>query len=227
MLHCFNCGSDLPDNVIYCLHCGERLDTGEFETKLRTPTPAKKPMPTRKSLGLLWVKTIAAGVCLLILAAGVAVVGIVITAALSSGRSEVNTDTYTEARNSTRPNRSRATPQPENIETRKILNEAFTLAGGGYYYVSFALNSPGELRGGFRTTAGGAKDIDVYVVDENNFERFVNGQRFESFVMKLKAERGRLNTRLDAGRYRVIFSNRHAFLTAKEVAAEIDLLLQK
>jgi hypothetical protein len=26
MLHCFQCGADLPDNLAFCLHCGAKLD---------------------------------------------------------------------------------------------------------------------------------------------------------------------------------------------------------
>ncbi len=29
MLHCFNCGADLPDNVVFCLQCGKPLDVPE------------------------------------------------------------------------------------------------------------------------------------------------------------------------------------------------------
>jgi hypothetical protein len=44
MIHCFNCGTDLPENVIYCLQCGRLVDDGEFDTRVR---PAReKPKDT-------------------------------------------------------------------------------------------------------------------------------------------------------------------------------------
>src|SRR4051794_21831239 len=37
MLHCFECGADLPDNIVYCLQCGKPLGAEE-ETVVR-PKP--------------------------------------------------------------------------------------------------------------------------------------------------------------------------------------------
>jgi len=44
MLHCFNCGADLPDNIVYCLQCGNPLNVGEDETVVR-PKPVFDPNP--------------------------------------------------------------------------------------------------------------------------------------------------------------------------------------
>src|SRR4051812_2820131 len=38
MLHCFECGADLPDNIVYCLQCGKPLRNTEEETVVR-PKP--------------------------------------------------------------------------------------------------------------------------------------------------------------------------------------------
>jgi len=38
MLHCFECGADLPDNIVYCLQCGKPLSNIEEETVVR-PKP--------------------------------------------------------------------------------------------------------------------------------------------------------------------------------------------
>lgn len=46
MLHCFQCGADLPDNLFYCLHCGARLDGNDQPTVIRQPIQppvARKP----------------------------------------------------------------------------------------------------------------------------------------------------------------------------------------
>jgi hypothetical protein len=43
MLHCFNCGADLPDNILFCLQCGKPLETAEEETVVR-PKPIE-PWP--------------------------------------------------------------------------------------------------------------------------------------------------------------------------------------
>ena len=47
MLHCFECGSDLPDNVIFCLNCGAKLPLDDKTIVIPVvgaPTPA--PVPT-------------------------------------------------------------------------------------------------------------------------------------------------------------------------------------
>ncbi|MBV9214659.1 MAG: hypothetical protein JO053_00665 [Acidobacteria bacterium] len=43
MLHCFNCGSDLPDDIVFCLQCGVRLDDETVTVVHR----ASKPEPIR------------------------------------------------------------------------------------------------------------------------------------------------------------------------------------
>jgi len=40
MLHCYNCGNDLPDNMIYCTRCGKRLDAPETPTQVMGGTAA-------------------------------------------------------------------------------------------------------------------------------------------------------------------------------------------
>jgi hypothetical protein len=43
MIHCFKCGSDLADNMIYCLQCGNRLETDAgAETVIAQVRPATR-----------------------------------------------------------------------------------------------------------------------------------------------------------------------------------------
>ncbi|MEP6786817.1 MAG: hypothetical protein ABJB40_00195 [Acidobacteriota bacterium] len=37
MLHCFQCGADLPDNLVYCVHCGARLEDPDATTVVDPP----------------------------------------------------------------------------------------------------------------------------------------------------------------------------------------------
>jgi len=71
MLHCFKCGADLPDNVIYCLQCGDRLDgADDAETVLRQPktkevvTPDTSPKVSRSPLSPFVVIQIAGAIIL-------------------------------------------------------------------------------------------------------------------------------------------------------------------
>ena len=54
MLHCFQCGADLPDNLVFCLQCGARLEIDDDTTVVDppivipidpTPSPVVDPLP--------------------------------------------------------------------------------------------------------------------------------------------------------------------------------------
>ena len=54
MLHCFQCGTDLPDNLLYCLQCGARLDDDEVPTVVEIPVVTaddKRPVPIEPKSG--------------------------------------------------------------------------------------------------------------------------------------------------------------------------------
>lgn len=68
MLHCYNCGANMPDNMLYCTSCGRKLDTAEQPTEVfsgpalqTTPyatNPATQPIVHKKKDGALKVVVI-------------------------------------------------------------------------------------------------------------------------------------------------------------------------
>lgn len=56
MLHCFQCGADLPDNLAYCLHCGAALndDTPTVVHPMPEPVPVE-PQPRQGSGALKFI----------------------------------------------------------------------------------------------------------------------------------------------------------------------------
>jgi hypothetical protein len=58
MIHCYNCGADMPDNMLYCTTCGKKLDVPEMETQVlgqpaaptvrNITTPATQPFVQKK-----------------------------------------------------------------------------------------------------------------------------------------------------------------------------------
>lgn len=58
MMHCFECGAAMPDNMVYCLLCGSKLG-GEAETVVKERTPPKivimPPIPSRTEIAITWL----------------------------------------------------------------------------------------------------------------------------------------------------------------------------
>jgi len=54
MIHCYNCGADMPDNMLYCTQCGRKLDVPEMETRVlpeaAAPTVRSASTPTTRPL---------------------------------------------------------------------------------------------------------------------------------------------------------------------------------
>jgi hypothetical protein len=81
MLHCYNCGADMPDNMLYCTRCGQKLDSPEAQTQVlgeaAAPTavvggqtrPMTQPIAVKKSGGGLKA--------VLIVLVGLVVVGVI------------------------------------------------------------------------------------------------------------------------------------------------------
>ena len=112
------------------------------------------------------------------------------------------------------------TPTPEPPK-RLIVNSAFSVDAGDVRNFEFSVDSAAKVTGGFRTTDGGSKDIDVYIVDDKNIDAAMEKGPFQAIYTRLKAERGKIDVTVAPGRYFIIFSNRHALMTDKEVAAEV------
>lgn len=63
-MHCFECAAAMPDNMIYCLNCGAKLN-GEAETVVRermAPPSAQPriiimpPIPSRTEIAITFIK---------------------------------------------------------------------------------------------------------------------------------------------------------------------------
>jgi hypothetical protein len=63
MLHCYDCGANMPDNMRYCTSCGRKLDAPEQATQVLggpapqttpySPNPATQPIVRKKKGGAL------------------------------------------------------------------------------------------------------------------------------------------------------------------------------
>src|SRR5438445_5986702 len=91
MIHCYNCGADMPDNMLFCTACGKKLDVPEMETQVLpeaaaptvryTTQPVTQPMVQRKRGGAL--KAIVLSIIGVVLAGVIVVVAAVLFVTLS------------------------------------------------------------------------------------------------------------------------------------------------
>lgn len=110
MLHCFNCGSDLPDNLAFCLHCGARLDDETatvVHTARRTQADDKPPVITTGS-GTGLAKLVIGG----LLGAG-AVIAIFVVLGVVLYSMQGNTDQSSSANDKTPTPTLTPTPTPK------------------------------------------------------------------------------------------------------------------
>jgi hypothetical protein len=125
MLHCFNCGSDLPDNIVFCLHCGARLDDETatvVHTAPRTQEDPQQPVLTppkpRAGIGKLIIGgLIGAGAVIGIFV----VLGVVLYSIQSNDNqngitTNVKTPTPTATQTAT-PKLKTPTPTPADVST--------------------------------------------------------------------------------------------------------------
>lgn len=77
MIHCFKCGSDAPDDMSFCLNCGERLD-GETATVVRSAPTTRRESPkmtTGQAVGMWAADTARSWAIFLIIVIGFGIVG--------------------------------------------------------------------------------------------------------------------------------------------------------
>lgn len=129
MLHCFQCGSDLPDNLAYCLNCGARLDDSDAKTVVDPPVvrpDGMKPDQIEPKTGGGVAKFLIGG----LLGAGAVIVFLVAlgfvayyvidpnqtNTTANNKQDTVNTPTPTPTETPT-PTPRKPTPTPENDNT--------------------------------------------------------------------------------------------------------------
>jgi hypothetical protein len=143
MLHCFQCGADLPDNLLYCLQCGKPLDVAEEETVVRPkpvelwpidpkpvePLPIIEPVPAPVQRQGSGTATLILGVVLGAgLVIGLLIVGVVL---LTSGRDEkpkntppVNVQATPNSPTPTTTPTHKPTPTPSAAQANSNVNAA-------------------------------------------------------------------------------------------------------
>ena len=111
--------------------------------------------------------------------------------------------------------------------TLTITDGSFTVAPGKYQSFKVAVidgvTKP-VIEGTF-SASGGNNDVEVFVLEENQFLNWQNGHSNNATYTSGRVTAGKLKVQLpeEAGTYYVVFSNRFSYITNKAVTAALKL----
>jgi len=111
--------------------------------------------------------------------------------------------------------------------TMPITDGSFTVAPGKFQSFKVAvidgITKP-VIEGNFSAT-GGNNDVEVFVMEENQFLNWQSGHKSDSAYSSGRVTAGKLKVPLpeEPGTYYVIFSNRFSYITNKAVNAAVKL----
>ena len=95
---------------------------------------------------------------------------------------------------------------------------------GNAIYFSFNLEEYDELFIEFEVTAGANKDIDFYILNSENYDKWMNSESFSYYIFRSRAVYATIDfIAPDDDTFYVIFSNSFSIITSKTV--EIDFTI--
>lgn len=101
-----------------------------------------------------------------------------------------------------------------------IKTEALTVAAGGWKSMDVTYSDTSRLYGSFRAQGGGKNDIEVLIMDDENYENWSNGNQFSWYYFSGRVTVKTFDVTLAKGSYHLVFSNRWAVLTPKAVTVQ-------
>ncbi len=109
-------------------------------------------------------------------------------------------------------------PPPATARTTLMDPRSMDLDGGQYVIYSFDLRDwRCSVRGYVGVSAGGSRDVDVFLVDDSGLSRFKQGSEFSPYLKRPRTMEAHIDVRLAPGRYYLIVSNRFSWVTGKTV----------
>lgn len=104
---------------------------------------------------------------------------------------------------------------PESIYTYgSIVNEMVTVPAGKYVVFDINLNRKAALKGRYHSENYDA-NVGMFVIDEQNFEKFKAGEDFKHVLSAGNTPGGQTQRTLEPGVYKIVIDNRHE--TEKDV----------
>lgn len=104
-----------------------------------------------------------------------------------------------------------------STNAQKTVEKALTVQASGYTWYDFNFNETTNLKGRFRASGGNRNDIEVYIMDADNFENWKNGNQARTYYNSGRVTVANFNVRLAEGNYYMVFNNRWSIMTPKAV----------
>ena len=104
-----------------------------------------------------------------------------------------------------------------SLPGQKFIDSIYKVEPGTYTYVSFTLPCIAKVQGGFVSNAVLGDNIIVYVIDDENFDRFENDRNMSTFYNGGKVKSGMFDVTLSEGEYYIVMSNTYSSFSTKTV----------
>ena len=213
-MFCPQCGTEVPEDARFCMKCGHVLGAvAPAPAAAPAPAPAVVPAPvaeTKSSGPNKW---------------GLKLVGLLVLIGLvwivAKAVSSLNHSTGGSGSGSTV---LQILPQPR---TQTIIDGALTVAAMGFTYYTFTVPADAtsvSVDGHFTATGGTGNDIEVYVLNDDDFVNFKNGHSAPTLYNSGKVTQDSISATIPAtGTYYLVFNNNFSLLTPKAVQATATL----
>ena len=114
---------------------------------------------------------------------------------------------------------------PDDLELaltgQTIIDTTYKVSPNSYSYVPFTTQCTGSIQGGFVANSVLGNDIIIFILDEDNFREFENGNDASTYYNSNKVESGNFDVTLPSGEYYVVLSNEYSTFSTKTVQLQI------
>ena len=107
------------------------------------------------------------------------------------------------------------------LSGQTIVDSTYNVNPGSYYYVPFTLPCTANVQGGFIASATLGDNIIVYILDEDGFRQYENGQSISTYYNSDKVESGVFDVILFSGQYYIVMSNTYSDFSTKTVQLQV------
>ncbi|WP_179363322.1 hypothetical protein [Nitrosopumilus oxyclinae] len=104
-----------------------------------------------------------------------------------------------------------------SLSGQTIVDSTYKVTPKSYSHIYFTLECTANIKGGFIANALLGNDIVVFILNEENFKKFKEGQNASTHYKSNKVESGAFDVTLVPGEYYIIISNEHSMFSTKTV----------